>query len=80
MTTPERPVIYPDPAPDRLTIVVRVVFGLVLGVVVGILAWSRARFGLVPGLIAMALSMAGCAYGSARWGDAFWMAVLRRGV
>ena len=80
MTTREQPVAYPDPDPasDRLGLVVRAVCGLLLGVVLGFLVWLRARFDLVPGLAVMAASMAVCALGSARWGDAFWVAVLRR--
>jgi len=80
MTRRERPVVYPDPDPasDRFGLIVRAVCGLLLGVVLGFLLWVRARFDPVPGLAVMALSMIACAFGSARWGDAFWVAVLRR--
>lgn len=80
MTQRDRPVIYPDPDPasDRLGRVVRCVCGLLLGAVLGFLLWARARWGLAPGLVVMAASMIACAFGSARWGDAFWVAVLRR--
>ena len=37
------------------------------------------HFDLVPGVIAMAASMAVCTFGAVRWGDEFWMAILRRG-
>jgi hypothetical protein len=80
MTRRERPVIYPDPDPtsDRLGLVVRAVCGLLLGVVLGFLVWARGRLDIGPGLIVMAVSAVACAFGSARWGDDFWYAVLRR--
>ena len=70
-----RPIIYPDPAPDRLS---RVVCGVLLGIVIGGVLWLRAGLDPAPGVIVMAISMAGCTAGPVRWGDAFWMAILRR--
>jgi hypothetical protein len=79
MTDDPRPAIYPDPERAPLEVVVRVVCGVLLGVALGLAMWLRAQWGLAPGLVATAASMAVCAWGSLRWGDEFWMAVLRRG-
>jgi hypothetical protein len=51
VTERKRPIIYSDPVPDRLGLVVRAVCGLLLGLVLGFLVWVRGRFGMMPGLI-----------------------------
>ena len=79
MTKDERPIVYPDPEPDRLERVVRIVCGVLLGVGVGIATCLRARLAFGPGPVVMIASMACCAWGALRWGDEFWMANLRRG-
>ncbi len=74
----EKPVLYSDAVPGREGRVLRAVCGVLLGLVLGLYLWVRARCGMAPGLALVAACTVGCAFGSARWGDAFWVAILRR--
>lgn len=73
------PKIYPDPVPDREGAVVRGVCGLVLGFVVAASIWMRVGgLGLWASVSLFLVVVVGCAWGSVRYGDAFWYDVLGR--
>ena len=71
---------YPDPPPpDRDAIVVRGVCGVLLGIGVGAILWIRlGGLGPAASILLFMITVAGCAWGSVRHGDSFWVAVLRR--
>lgn len=75
----DEPRIYPDHESDRLAILVRGVCGVLLGVALAACIWIRAGgFGMWASAALFATAVAGCAWGSIRHGDAFWLAVFMR--
>ena len=73
------PKAYPDPEPDPQALLVRGICGAALGAAMALAAWLRhGGMGVLASVVVFALSMAGCAWGAIRHGDAFWTDLLGR--
>lgn len=74
----KRPIIYPDPQVDSFTRRVRAVFGALLGLLVFAGVWFHwGPFTASEGVVVLLASVAACVVGAVRYGDPFWIGVIR---